>query len=204
FPHSCPKLRRRSGSRGDGTHSPRGAAGGLPTRVPRFGVGAGRYRWPAGSHVVAQRQADLDVGASGSDAILRHLAHHWLAAGCRVSLEHSLPEVVLSDMLDRLRTALAPRYQLERELAGGAMSRVFVATESGLGRQVVIKVLPPDLGATLSVDRFRREIQLAASLQHPHIVPLLAAGEAGDLLFFTMPFIDGETLRARLARDGRL
>jgi len=107
-------------------------------------------------------------------------------------------------MLDRLRTALAPRYQLERELAGGAMSRVFVATESGLGRQVVIKVLPPDLGATLSVDRFRREIQLAASLQHPHIVPLLAAGEAGDLLFFTMPLVEGESLQARLRRDGEL
>ncbi len=105
-------------------------------------------------------------------------------------------------MPDRLRTALAPRYQLERELAGGAMSRVFVATESGLGRQVVIKVLPPDLGATLSVDRFRREIQLAASLQHPHIVPLLAAGEAGDLLFFTMPLVEGESLQARLRRDG--
>ena len=129
---------------------------------------------------------------------------HWSAAARRVSLEYSLPEVVLSDTLARLRTALAGRYQLERELRGGAMSRVFVATESSLGRQVVIKVLPPELAASLSADRFRREIQLAAALQHPHIVPLLAAGEAADLLFFTMPLVEGESLQARLTRDGEL
>jgi hypothetical protein len=79
---------------------------------------------------------------------------HWSAAARRVSLEYSLPEVVLSDTLARLRTALAGHYQLERELTGGAMSRVFVATESSLGRQVVIKVLPPELTASLSADRF--------------------------------------------------
>ncbi len=84
------------------------------------------------------------------------------------------------------------------------MSRVFVAEETGLGRKVVIKVLPPELAATLSVDRFRREIQLAASLQHPHIVPLLATGGAGDLLFYFMPLVEGESLRDRLARDGEL
>jgi tRNA A-37 threonylcarbamoyl transferase component Bud32/tetratricopeptide (TPR) repeat protein len=108
------------------------------------------------------------------------------------------------DTLDRLRAALADRYVLERELRGGAMSRVFVAEESSLGRKVVIKLLPPELAATLSVDRFRREIQLAASLQHPHIVPLLAAGEAGDLLYYSMPLVDGESLGARLQRDGEL
>ncbi|HEX3236514.1 MAG TPA: serine/threonine-protein kinase, partial [Gemmatimonadales bacterium] len=84
------------------------------------------------------------------------------------------------------------------------MSRVFMAEETSLGRKVVIKVLPPELAAAVSVDRFRREIQLAASLQHPHIVPLLAAGEAGDLLFYSMPLIEGESLRARLAREGEL
>jgi eukaryotic-like serine/threonine-protein kinase len=84
------------------------------------------------------------------------------------------------------------------------MSRVFVAEETDLGRKVVIKVLPPDLAAGLSIDRFRREIQLAASLQHPHIVPLLAAGQAGDLLYYTMPLVEGESLRARLARAGEL
>ena len=110
----------------------------------------------------------------------------------------------MTDTLDRLRAALADRYVLERELSGGAMSRVFVAEETSLGRKVVIKLLPPELAATLSVDRFRREIQLAASLQHPHIVPLLAAGEAGDLLFYSMPLVEGESLQARLRRDGEL
>ena len=84
------------------------------------------------------------------------------------------------------------------------MSRVFVATETELGRQVVIKVLPPDLSAGLNTDRFRREIQFAARLQHPHIVPLLAAGARGDLLYFTMPFISGENLRVKLARTREL
>lgn len=84
------------------------------------------------------------------------------------------------------------------------MSRVFVAEETGLGRSVVIKVLPPDLAASLSLDRFRREIHLAASLQHPHIVPLLSAGQAGELLYYTMPLVEGESLRARLRRDGEL
>lgn len=84
------------------------------------------------------------------------------------------------------------------------MSRVFVATDTELGRQVVIKVLPPDLSAGLNTDRFRREIQFAARLQHPHIVPLLAAGARGDLLYYTMPFISGEDLRSRLARTGEL
>ncbi len=107
-------------------------------------------------------------------------------------------------MLDRLQAALAGRYVLERELRGGGMSRVFVAEETDLGRKVVIKVLPPELAAGLSIDRFRREIQLAASLQHPHIVPLLAAGHAGELLYYTMPLVEGESLRARLAREGEL
>ena len=94
-------------------------------------------------------------------------------------------------------------FLLERELHGG-MSRVFVAREPALGRTVVLKVLPPELAASLSVERFRREIQVAASLQHPHIVPLLSAGQAGDFLYYTMPLVEGESLRARLARQGEL
>jgi serine/threonine-protein kinase len=93
---------------------------------------------------------------------------------------------------------------LERELGGGGMSRVFIAQETALGRKVVLKVFPPELAAALSVDRFRREIQLAASLQHPHIVPLLSAGQAGDVLYYSMPLVEGESLRARLAREGEL
>jgi Tol biopolymer transport system component len=84
------------------------------------------------------------------------------------------------------------------------MSRVFVAEEVALGRNVVVKVLPPEMGAGVNADRFRREIQLAASLQHPHIVPLLSAGHADDLVWYTMPLIEGESLRTRLAREGEL
>ncbi|HWB43598.1 MAG TPA: serine/threonine-protein kinase, partial [Gemmatimonadales bacterium] len=113
-------------------------------------------------------------------------------------------ETSLTELAQQLRAALGGRYQLQRELGGGGMSRVFLARETALGRQVVVKVLPPDFAAALSADRFRREIQLAASLQHPHIVPLLAAGEAGELLYYTMPLVEGESLRALLARQGEL
>ncbi len=110
----------------------------------------------------------------------------------------------MTDLLARLQAALGDRYHLGRELGGGGMSRVFVADERGLGRQVVVKVLPPELGAAVSAERFRQEIRLAASLQHPHVVPVLTAGEGGGLLYYTMPLIEGETLRARLARVGPL
>src|SRR2546430_10823768 len=79
------------------------------------------------------------------------------------------------------------------------MSRVFLAHEIALGRRVVLKVFPPELAAALSVDRFQREVRVAAGLQHPNIVPLLAAGSAGGGLYYTMPFVEGESLRSRLA-----
>ena len=100
-----------------------------------------------------------------------------------------------------IRAALEPMYALERELMGGGMSRVFLATERSLNRRVVIKVLPPELAAGVNRARFRQEIQMAAQLQHPHIVPLYAAGEYGDLLYYTMPFIEGESLRHALHSD---
>ncbi len=84
------------------------------------------------------------------------------------------------------------------------MSRVFLAAEARLGRQVVVKVLPPEMGAGVNAERFEREIKLAARLQHPHIVPVLAAGAQGDLLYYVMPYIAGESLRAKLAREGEL
>ena len=105
---------------------------------------------------------------------------------------------------DRVQAALAPGYTIERELTGGGMSHVYLATERALGRKVVVKVLPPDLAAGVNRERFRREIQLAAQLQHPHIVPLLTAGEDGELLYYTMPYVSGESLRARLEEQGRL
>jgi eukaryotic-like serine/threonine-protein kinase len=110
----------------------------------------------------------------------------------------------VSDFQQRLQAALAAEFRLERELGGAGMSRVFVATELALGRRVVVKVLPPDLAAGVNVERFRREIQLAAQLQHPHIVPLLAAGDDAGLLWFSMPYIDGESLRGTLTRQQRL
>jgi serine/threonine-protein kinase len=111
---------------------------------------------------------------------------------------------VSTNLFDQLQATLGDAYRLERELGGGGMSRVFLAHETALGRRVVVKVLLPELAAGVSVDRFRREIQLAAQLQHPHIVPLLSAGEFGGLPYFTMPFISGESLRVRLSRTGEL
>ena len=118
---------------------------------------------------------------------------------------------------DRLAAALAATYRIDDELVGGGMSRVFAATEHALGRKVVIKVLPPELSAGVNRERFQREIQVAAQLQHPHIVPLLSAGRippeaptggsgpaSEELLYYTMPFIEGESLRAAVARRGRL
>lgn len=104
-----------------------------------------------------------------------------------------------ADLRERLQASLGRAYTIERELGGGGMSRVFVADETSLGRKVVIKVLPPELSAGVSVDRFKREIQVAARLQHPHIVPVLAAGEIDGLPYYTMPFVDGSSVRARLA-----
>src|SRR5919205_1925965 len=112
--------------------------------------------------------------------------------------------MVSPSLQQQLQTSLGDAYRLERELGGGGMSRVFVAQELALGREVVVKVLLPELAAGVSVSRFRREIQLAARLQHPHIVPLLAAGESEGLPYFIMPFVTGESLRARVARDGEL
>jgi TolB-like protein/Tfp pilus assembly protein PilF/tRNA A-37 threonylcarbamoyl transferase component Bud32 len=110
----------------------------------------------------------------------------------------------MSDLQEQLQRTLGASYTIERELGGGGMSRVFVAEETSLGRKVVVKVLPPDLAATVNVERFRREIQLAARLQHPHIVPVLSSGVSDGLPFYTMPFIEGESLRTRLSRVGKL
>ncbi len=111
---------------------------------------------------------------------------------------------VTLDFQEQLQRSLGEVYRIERELGGGGMSRVFVAVETALQRKVVVKVLLPDLAAGVSVERFRREIYLAAQLQHPHIVPLLSAGESGGLPYFTMPYVEGESLRARIIREREL
>ncbi|HVF41333.1 MAG TPA: protein kinase, partial [Gemmatimonadaceae bacterium] len=109
-----------------------------------------------------------------------------------------------SPLRDQLQSSLGHTYRIDRELGGGGMSRVFVATETALGREVVIKVLPPELVEGMSVERFKREISLAAALQHAHIVPVHAAGEVNGLPYFTMPFVDGHSLRMRLVNGGAL
>ena len=110
----------------------------------------------------------------------------------------------MSTFEERLKFTLSDAYEIERELGGGGMSRVFVATETSLGRKIVIKVLSPDLTADVNRGRFRREIQVAAQLQHPHIVTLLSAGEVDDLIYYTMPFISGESLKSALEKNGQL
>jgi pentatricopeptide repeat protein len=110
----------------------------------------------------------------------------------------------LSALPDRLQAALGDAYRIERELGGGGMSRVFLADETRLGRKVVIKVLPPEMTAEVNQERFTREIQLAAQLQHPHVVSLLTAAAEGELLYYVMPYIEGESLRAKLEREGEL
>ena len=105
------------------------------------------------------------------------------------------------DLRASLQEALAADYVLEDELPRGGMSRVFLAVERALKRKVVLKVLDPELAATLSAERFKREITLAARLQHPHIVPLLHAGAVDGKLFYSMPFVEGESLRELMERE---
>ncbi|HSA56267.1 MAG TPA: serine/threonine-protein kinase [Gemmatimonadaceae bacterium] len=103
-----------------------------------------------------------------------------------------------------LQAALGDAYRVERELSPGGMSRIFLCTERSLGRAVVVKVLPAELANEVSAARFRREMEVAARLQHPHILPVLTAAVSGGLLYFIMPYVGGESLRHRLARERQL
>lgn len=100
---------------------------------------------------------------------------------------------------ERLATTLGASYTIERELGGGGMSRVFVARDLALGRDVVVKIVAPELSETLSAERFAREVQVAARLQQANIVPVLTAGDADGMAYYTMPYVDGQSLRARIA-----
>ena len=108
------------------------------------------------------------------------------------------------DVLAQLTAALSDRYRVERELGHGGMAVVFLAQDLKHPRQVAIKVLKPELSAALGGDRFLREIGIAAALQHPHVLPLYDSGQAGGLLYYVMPYAEGESLRQRLAREGQL
>ena len=182
----------------------------------RPGAPVSAERWRAIDAIFAdavERPSDerpaFIANACGTDADLRAEVESLLAAyeGDGDFLE--TPAVAAGDdgpdLAERLQAALGTAYRIERELVGGGMSRVFVAEETRLGRRVVVKVLPPELRAGLSTERFHQETRLAASLRHPHIVPVMTAGESPDgLVYFTMPFIEGESLQRRLDREGRL
>jgi TolB-like protein/tRNA A-37 threonylcarbamoyl transferase component Bud32 len=116
----------------------------------------------------------------------------------------SNPNAASSGLTERVSAALADTYAFERELEGGGMSRVFVAEDRNLGRKVVVKVLPPELAAGVSGERFRREILTVARLQHPHIVTVLRTGEVDGLPYFVMPYVEGESLAVRIARKKTL
>jgi len=112
--------------------------------------------------------------------------------------------IVAPDLTAYLQSALGATYRIERELGGGGMSRVFLAHEHALGRDVVIKVLLPVIAAGMRTERFAREVRVAAAMQHPNVVPLFSAGDAGGLPYYVMPYVSDESLRLRLTRAGRL
>src|SRR5215472_12514388 len=105
---------------------------------------------------------------------------------------------------DALATALADRYTIERLIGEGGMARVFLARDLRHNRRVALKVLRPDLGAVVGVERFQAEIEVTANLQHPNLLALFDSGVAGDLLFYVMPYVEGESLRARIDREKQL
>src|SRR5437667_10811394 len=113
-----------------------------------------------------------------------------------------LPGVTAS--FDRVAAALADRYRLIRELGSGGMATVYLAEDPKHHRRVAVKVLRPELAATLGAERFTREIDTAAQVQHPHILQLLDSGEAGGFPSYVMPYVEGQSPRRRLAHQGEL
>jgi serine/threonine-protein kinase len=107
-------------------------------------------------------------------------------------------------LIERLQDVLEDQYAVERVLGAGGMAIVFLARDHKHQRPVAIKVLKPEVAASIGSDRFLREIQIAAQLQHPHILPLYDSGSADGLIYYVMPFVDGESLQERIARDGPL
>src|SRR5262245_13257045 len=143
-----------------------------------------------------------DVRACGLPAIrrLRRRAGElaWRAGRCK-PVPRSFG--VVATVVDQLNGALLGRYAIQRELGSGGMATVFLADDLKHRRRVAMKVLHPELAAALGPERFLREIEIAARLQHPHILTLLDSGEVQGLLYYVMPYAGGESLRQRLARD---
>src|SRR5262249_45478488 len=108
------------------------------------------------------------------------------------------------DLISQLSTGLDGRYSVEREIGSGGMATVFLARDLRHDRHVALKVLKPELGVVLGADRFLSEIRVTAALQHPNLLPLFDSGESGGLVYYVMPFVDGETLRQKLDREKQL
>jgi serine/threonine-protein kinase len=149
--------------------------------------------------------------ACGDDGELQREVASLLAAHDRAGdfLERPVAEVLAggsaaATVAGRLATALAGRYHIEREIGHGGMATVYLAHDLRHDRPVAIKVLRGEIAAAIGAERFLEEIRVTASLQHPHILPLFDSGNAEGLLWYVMPFVDGETLRSRLAREQRL
>ncbi len=109
----------------------------------------------------------------------------------------------MPELQDRIQAVLGDAYRIDREIVGGGMSRLFLATEASLDRLVVVKLLPPETASEVSAARFKREVLVAAKLQHPHILPVLSAGASDGLFYYIMPYVAGESLRKRLDTAGR-
>ena len=107
----------------------------------------------------------------------------------------------MSEQFQRLRAALQDRYIIERELGAGGMATVYLAEDVRHHRKVAVKVLRPDLSEVLGADRFLREIEIAAKLQHPHILMLIESGEADGFVYYVMPYVEGESLRDKISRE---
>ena len=110
----------------------------------------------------------------------------------------------MDKLQEQLERGLAGRYRLERELGQGGMAVVFLAEDLRHDRKVALKVLRPDLSAAIGAERFLREIKLAAGLTHPHILPVYDSGQAGELLFYVMPNMEGRSLRERMQQERQL
>src|SRR5687768_11481959 len=158
----------------------------------------------------AERDAFI-ADACGGDEELRREVASLLAAHDEADefLEQPAAEAFgavtqRASVIERLSAALAGKYAVEREVGHGGMATVYLARDLRHDRRVAIKVLREELAAAVGADRFLAEIRVTASLQHPHILPLFDSGNDGDLLWYVMPYVEGETLRTRLTRDGRL
>ena len=149
------------------------------------------------------RDAWLAQVAAGNPDLRRELERLFRGHDRAGVLDQSVtPEE--RDIAADIQEALGDRYDFQRALGRGGSAVVFLATERKHARPVVIKVLDPVIAAATGSERFRREVRIAATLSHPYILGLIDSGEAAGLLYYVMPFVEGETLRARLERDGRL